>query len=366
MQSTQSEPFYDTERLIYLDHKLSVVMPVYNGGELLIKMLDSICAQTFGDFELIVVNDGSADDTAARLADYAAKEPRLTPYTVENGGPSRARNFGIARASGQYLYLCDADDLPEPTLFERLVKAMDDGADLAVCGFVEEREDENGTVSTVFPAEDRKTSTHGEFLQALPGLMEKQLMFVNWNKMYRMDIVRREKLSFTEDYASCEDRLFNLGYYPHVEKMTVIGEPLFHYFVRGGSLNSKFLVSRYDSLVCFHKTLEALYERGGALTDEVRGKNAKVFAKGVMAALGSLYHPSCRLDGKGRRDYIRTMLQSETMKDALRHLSGGIPWKVIRLVLKSGLVLPAGLMGWAVDFSSRRMPGLVRMLKGHK
>ena len=160
-----------------MEKKVSIVIPAYNGGDLLIRMLDSLCGQTFGDFELIVVDDGSTDDTALRLARYAEKEPRLRNYTVPNGGPARARNFGIRKAEGQYLYLCDADDLPEPQLLERLTAEMDKGADLAACGFIEERE-ENGRVvsSTPFSAGSVRCESHGEFLEALPGLMEKQLM----------------------------------------------------------------------------------------------------------------------------------------------------------------------------------------------
>ena len=102
--------------LTKLQTKVSIVMPVYNGGSLMQQMLDSLCRQTFEDFELIVVDDGSTDDTALNLARYAEKEPRLRPFTVPNGGPARARNFGIGKAEGEYLYLCDADDLPEPNL----------------------------------------------------------------------------------------------------------------------------------------------------------------------------------------------------------------------------------------------------------
>ena len=139
------------EGLICLEHKLSIVIPVYNGGDLLIRTLDALCSQTFGDFEMIVIDDGSTDDTAVRLARYAEKEPRLKSFTVQNGGPSRARNYGISKAEGDYLYLCDADDLPEPTLLERLTKELDGGADLAACGYWQERVSESGeTVSSPF------------------------------------------------------------------------------------------------------------------------------------------------------------------------------------------------------------------------
>lgn len=347
-----------------LQTKVSIVMPVYNGGALLLKMLDSLCAQTFSDFELIVVDDGSTDDTALQLARYAEKEPRLHPYTVPNGGPGRARNFGIQKAVGEYLYLCDADDLPEKTLLETLVREMDKGAELAACGFVQERELDGKVVSSdIFTAEGVSCQNHGEFLKALPGLMEKQLMYVNWNKMYRLDIVRRENIAFIEKYASCEDRLFNLAYFPFVERFTFLPEPLFHYYIRGGGLTNKFLPSKYESLECFDRTLRELYQKGGALAEDVQAVNARIFVKGVMACLISLRHPSCKLTGMEKKAFVREMLKSDALKNALSHLSGGIHFRVIGLVLKTGSVGLAGMLGWAADFAGRRLPGLLHKLK---
>lgn len=344
--------------------KVSIVMPVYNGGVLLLKMLDSLCAQTFENFELIVVDDGSTDDTALQLARYAEKEPRLHPFTVPNGGPARARNFGIQKSAGEYLYLCDADDLPEKELLETLVREMDQGAELAVCGFLQERELEGNVVSSdLFTAEGVSCQNHQEFLKVLPGLMEKQLMYVNWNKMYRLDIIRREQIAFIEEYASCEDRLFNLAYFPFVGRFTFLSEALFHYYIRGGGLTNKFLPSKYESLECFDRTLNELYRKNGMLTEEVQAVNARIFVKGAVACLISLRHPSCKLTGTEKKMFTRGMLKSEPLKNALSHLSGGIHFRVIGLVLKTGSVGLAGLIGWAADFAGRRLPGLLHKLK---
>lgn len=350
-----------------LDIKLSIVIPVYNGGNLLIRMLDSLCSQTFGDFELIVVDDGSTDDTALRLAQYAEKEPRLRCFTVPNGGPARARNFGIEQAKGEYLYLCDADDLPEPDLLERLVAEMDTGVQLTACGFIEEKE-VDGVVrsSTQFSAEPIRCGSGQAFLSVLPDLMQSQLMYVNWNKMYRMDIVRREGVHFPERYASCEDRLFNLAYYRYVEQFSFLDHPLFHYYVRGdSSLVSKFLPTKYESLVCFDNTLNALYRDNGLLTDYVMQVNARIFVKGVVACLISLHHPSCTISSSEKRAFLREMLQSDALANALAHLKGGLHYQVIGLVLKTKSPVLAGMLGGTAAFASRKLPGVLQKLK-HK
>lgn len=348
-----------------MEVKLSIVIPVYNGGDLLIRTLDSLCSQTFADFELIVVNDGSTDDTALRLAQYAEKEPRLRSYTVPNGGPARARNYGIGQANGEYLYFCDADDLPEPVLLEKLAAEMECGADLAACGFVQEEERDGKVVSsTVFTADAANGESHAAFLAMLPGLMEKQLMYVNWNKMYRMEIVKREGIAFPEEYASCEDRLFNLGYFRFVERFAYIKEPLFHYYVRGdSSLVSRFLPNKFESLECFDETLARLYEQGGALTPEAEAVNARIFIKGAVACLISLHHPSCKLSKMEKKRFVREMLESSRMKNALSHLAGGIHFKVIGMVLRTGSVGLTGLLGSAASFAGRKLPGLLQKLK---
>jgi glycosyltransferase involved in cell wall biosynthesis len=99
---------------------VSVIIPVYNGERYLAETLDSVIAQTMKDWEIIAVNDGSTDGSAAILAEYAGKEPcRIRPVTVENGGVSRARNEGVDRARGRFIAFIDQDDIWAPEKLER-------------------------------------------------------------------------------------------------------------------------------------------------------------------------------------------------------------------------------------------------------
>ncbi len=105
---------------------ISVIVPAYNRQETLGRTLESLSAQTFGDWEAIVVDDGSGDDTAAVAEEYASRDGRIVVHRQANGGVSRARNSGIARARAQWLFFLDADDWIAPTAFERLSAAADD------------------------------------------------------------------------------------------------------------------------------------------------------------------------------------------------------------------------------------------------
>ncbi len=115
--------------------KLSIIVPVYNAEKYLRTCVDSLLAQTVGDFEIILVNDGSPDGCQAILDDYAARFPgTVRCRTVENGGQGRARNIGIEMARGEWLGFVDSDDWVRPDMFEKLLTAAErEGTDVAVC-----------------------------------------------------------------------------------------------------------------------------------------------------------------------------------------------------------------------------------------
>lgn len=115
--------------------RLSVIVPVYNTERFLPACVDSILAQTMDDLELILVNDGSPDDSARIIADYVRRCPdKVSSISLVNGGQGRARNFGIDAAKGEFLSFIDSDDYLEPNAFELMLAAADEhGADIVVC-----------------------------------------------------------------------------------------------------------------------------------------------------------------------------------------------------------------------------------------
>ena len=115
--------------------RLSVIVPVYNTEAYLRDCVDSILGQTVEDLELILVNDGSPDGSAAIIADYVRRFPqRVSSISLVNGGQGRARNFGIDAAKGEFLSFIDSDDYLEPDAFELMLAAADEhGADIVVC-----------------------------------------------------------------------------------------------------------------------------------------------------------------------------------------------------------------------------------------
>jgi glycosyltransferase involved in cell wall biosynthesis len=113
---------------------ISVIMPAYNVEKYIGATIESVLNQTYQNWELIIINDGSTDDTADVAKKMAEKEPRIKLYSQENGGVSRARNKGLTLAQGDYIAFLDADDLWKPEFLEKLINAKD-GARLVYCGY---------------------------------------------------------------------------------------------------------------------------------------------------------------------------------------------------------------------------------------
>ena len=115
---------------------VSVIVPTYNAGEFVAQCLDSVLGQTMGDFELICVDDGSTDDTWAIVEERAQRDGRVAALRQANAGPGAARNAGLERACGRYVYCLDADDYLECDMLASCVKALDDAqADMALVAF---------------------------------------------------------------------------------------------------------------------------------------------------------------------------------------------------------------------------------------
>jgi glycosyltransferase involved in cell wall biosynthesis len=114
--------------------RVSVVMPVYNAAAFLPEALGSLCEQSFGDFEVVVVNDGSTDGSEGIIAEWAGRDRRIRCVDQENTGIIGALNRGIAEARGEYVARMDADDVSEPRRLERQVRVLDECPEVAVCG----------------------------------------------------------------------------------------------------------------------------------------------------------------------------------------------------------------------------------------
>lgn len=217
---------------------VSVIVPIYQVEAYLPKCLDSILAQTFTDYELILVNDGTKDKSADIMAAYAQRDARIHLIHKENGGLSSARNAGLAIAKGKYIAFVDSDDYIEPTMLEDTVRAAEEmGADQVLFNYrLVDAQGEHGPYLS-FKDEVIDLGALGLAQYFYRYWMPYKHGQEAWSKLYRREIIERHGLRYapnTEIFA--EDTLFSAMYLLHTQKIAALSKPYVNYVQRGDSL----------------------------------------------------------------------------------------------------------------------------------
>ena len=222
----------------------SIIVPVYKVEEYIDKCVMSILNQTFTDFELILVDDGSPDNCPKLCDEYAKRDSRVKVIHKPNGGVSSARNEGIKVAKGDYIWFVDSDDYVEEHSLEKLYKyIIETPADLYVFehGFNEfyDVKDMNGLLCDHYYRYD--------------------FGFEPWNKIYKWSLISDNKLFFDTEEKVGEDLLFNINYYTKMKSCLFISEKLYHYVVRENSAMTTSDKERYKKQMrLFFKIRELL------------------------------------------------------------------------------------------------------------
>lgn len=211
--------------------KLSIILPVYNGGAFLEKAIESVLKQTYQSWELILVNDGSTDNSAMICTRYQAQDPRITYISQENKGLSAARNSGFQLSQGDYIAYLDVDDYVEPDYYEKMIFAFQEkNADLVVSGFIREFTHKSK------PSKQVKT-IYGNIFFSDKESIKKYLkepfiyhLFIHvWNKLYCRELLIKESIYFDERARFGEDVLYNILYLTHANRIFMADICGYHY-----------------------------------------------------------------------------------------------------------------------------------------
>lgn len=208
---------------------VSVIVPVYNTAPWLRKCLDSIINQTYRNLEIICVNDGSTDNSAEILAEYAAKDARIRVIHQENAGVSVARNKGLDIAAGEYVTFVDSDDWLEPETYERIVAAFVGDVDIVAMGAVIDGDvkDKEG-LEEYFNRLPRGRSEVNPFVFA-------ELNISLPTKVYRREVIEQNSISFPAGIAYGEDTAFVCCVLAHSRALYNVGNRFYHYVQHEGS-----------------------------------------------------------------------------------------------------------------------------------
>ena len=215
--------------------RISIIIPFYNAEKYIERCLDSVLAQTFTDFEVICVDDGSKDNTYQILQNYAKKDDRIKAYIQENGGPSAARRNALSKATGKYLMFCDSDDWFEPNMCQTLFEAIEQNdVDVVCCNA--QVSDEKDNIQRTDHLEYYINKQNG--IHQISNEIIQKTNVLLWNKIWKKSLVDQYQV----DFPPCreyDDSCFFMQYMSVAKKIMYLDDKLYNYFRRQDSVMGK-------------------------------------------------------------------------------------------------------------------------------
>lgn len=231
---------------------LSVIIPVYGVEKYIAECLDSVINQTYANMEIIVINDGTKDNSAVIAKQYAEKDSRIKVYDFENGGISVARNRGIRIAKGKYIAFLDSDDKIHPNMYKNMISYLENNhdVDFVKCGFSEF--DDTGERNIVtFDVNKYKILTGKLIDKFFDGV----LWSVLWNAVYKTDLIKDivfpEKLSYEDNYG-------NVMYLVKARKIIVVNKVYYFYRANFEGITKGSIKKPLDKFFVFKRLSEDL------------------------------------------------------------------------------------------------------------
>ena len=213
--------------------KISIIIPVYKAEKSISKCIESVISQTYSNWELLLIDDGSPDISGVICDGYASKDVRIKVFHVKNGGPSNARNIGLEKATGKYVCFIDSDDWVESTYLEHLYAGSHhNNTGVVVAGHIRD------CVDIHIP---RSLGSHYYDMRNMNRVFEERQLCV-WGytvaKLYQLDVIRENNIRFPEKVRFSEDLVLFLDYIRYCTWINFIPETDYHYIIpeKGGSL----------------------------------------------------------------------------------------------------------------------------------
>lgn len=329
---------------------ISIIVPVYNAAHYLDKCISSLMEQTHQNLEIILINDGSTDNSLEICRKYAHKDSRIQVLTQENKGLSGARNAGLDAAKGDFISFVDSDDYITPHMMETLLAAaLQHDADFAGGGYYSVNPDTGGCTSALHGDYPFDTPiSHAQILDILRTVHAQNggnLLWFTCRNLYRRSILEEVRLRFFEGNV-IEDSLFNLEYLVNARSMVLLREPLYYYVQTPNSIirrpgKKNYLRKLEDS----HNLKMAVYEKYGidgyrkSMADYTLNHTLNLLIANLMSLKEGLYQevlsivrsPMIR-DGfeKGTLYQNNTALQ-KLVKFMIRHKASAICVALIKL-----------------------------------
>lgn len=340
---------------------VSIIVPVYKVAAYLPQMIDSVLAQTYTDFELWLVDDGSPDNCSEICDQAAAKDGRVKVIHKENGGAASARNAAMEVAKGKYFHFVDSDDWIEPDMLEILVAAAEKTkSSLTITGICMEYYEQGKNRSYDISPEAVAYSTAEEVYANADKYFSGRLLFQPVSKLYLADIIRDKHITFPK--TMWDDAHFNLEYLKYVTSITFVPGTPYHYFRSRPGSETAIIFSDVDYLLqkrkeIFDLILE-LYAHWGVTDPDCLARVHVYYVSRLLEGLVEIArHPKLTYREKQKKIYTALHLP-QTEKSAKVAKPDSIIMRIAFLPIKMKNVTLCYMMGNVIGFLKTNMSGV--------
>ena len=309
---------------------LSVIIPAYNCKDTLSAAVNSV-AENFKDTEIIIIDDGSTDETPELIADLKKTYDCIVTERISNSGPANARNYGISKASGDFIMFLDSDDTFEIQTYETVRNKLTDNADLLIFGF---RQNFLGR------ADDKIYSLPSPF--DIDEFYRNNLLNQVWNKAYRREFLMKNNIHF-KDYRYGEDRIFNADVLKCEPDVIVIPDVLYNYNIdKSVSLISGYIPEKFDACKEINRYYSALCKD--------KKTSGYMFLKNIVSCMTVLFADNCRLTKKEKKAVIKEIISDKDVKTAMEEKQTSAANEIIRKIIHTESVTMNYLFAFTVAF----------------
>lgn len=324
---------------------ISVIIPVYKSEKYLPKCIESVLQQSFADFELILVDDGSPDTCPKICDEYAEKDSRIKVIHKENGGVSSARNVGLEIAKGEYITFIDSDDYVDENFFEQAyIQTNNKDIQLFVSGLVMEQW-KNGAKTQMNCFSPKNDFTYGskQLLEAWGTDIPLICLCGPCCKLYKACIIREYNIKFNRSMDLGEDTWFNLDYIKHVEKTYVIQKCFYHYRRENAeSLYTRFHKNIYEvNAMVYGKIRDLLIEFD--CSQESKYRNENTYFEALIGGIHEYYRHRDKTTKQEKLVLLKKIANDQNVKKYNLSVIKGNKKKVLLILLKMRLY-------WIISF----------------
>ena len=345
--------------------RFSVIAPVYNVERYLDTFVKSVLAQTFSDFELILVDDKSPDNCPSLCDAFAQSDHRVRVlHKPENEGLGFARNSGLEAASGDYVLFADSDDYLEPDLLEQCNTFLEDGNDILVFGVTFCYENKDGKVvrKDCLVPEVFKAQTKKENADMFAMLNKKRIFQYAWNKIYRRDFLLSLDKGF-EKTKLIEDFLFNVYAFEKANGILTVDKAFYNYRKpQHETLASKYTPEVFEIFKRKY-TLEKQFLINCDGLEAHKNLIDEIFVKHFISVVLKNRRKSSGLTKREQRVFIRNMCDDELTKQIVaEYQPSDTKYKIICNSIKSKRVLSISVMCLLIDFVQQHMAPIFKKI----